>query len=231
MVSLTKIAIIGGALLFLGLFTQEAAATGLTGTLQRTGLAGQNIGQAAASIGTGAGTGITGIFKGLLSPFWEIKNLISGFMTLGAPALTVPQGGAPGQGGGTNLDTGGGGGLDNCWPFPCAGGESEKPIKPNLLPDQTSKLQPSGNILYQQSKITWPSGVSADLPLSQAAISYYDKLGVNVSASGGGGGESASSGGGGGISGSVGSSYVGTTGGSQAASNAAAALSAAAAAL
>jgi len=229
MVSLTKIAIIGGALLFLGLFTQEAAAKGLTGTLQRTGLAGSNIGSGAASIGTGVGTGISGFFKGLLSPLWEIKNIIGGFMTLGAPSITVPQGGDAGQGGGTNLDTGTGGGINSCWPLPCAGGESDiRPITPDLLPDQTSNRQPSGNILFERT-ITWPSGTSANLPLSQAAIDHYDKLGVDVSS--GGGGITNNSGGGGGISGSVGSSFVSTRGGSQAASSAASALSAAAAAL
>jgi len=229
MVSITKIAIIGGALLFLGLFTQEAAAKGLTGTLQRTGLAGSNIGTGAASIGTGLGTGISGFFKGLLSPLWEIKNIIGGFMTLGAPSITVPQGGESGAGG-SNLDTGTGGGTNSCWPLPCAGGESDsQPISPDLLPDQTSKRQPSGNILFQRT-VTWPSGTSANLPLSQAAIDHYNKLGVDVN-SGGGGGISNNSGGGGGISGSVGSTFVSTRGGSQAASSAASALSAAAAAL
>ena len=141
MVSLSKIAIIGGALIFLGLFTQEAAATGLTGTLQRTGLAGSSIGHAAASIGTGAGTGISGFFKGLLSPFWEIRNIIGGFMNIGAPALGVAQGGAGGQGGGTSLTTGGGGGIDSCWPLPCAGADipAEKPVNPDMMPDQTTK--------------------------------------------------------------------------------------------
>ena len=229
MVSLSKIAIIGGALIFLGLFTQEAAKTGLTGTLQRTGLAGSSIGRAAANIGTGAGTGISGFFKGLLSPFWEIRNIIGGFMNIGAPALTVAQGGAGGQGGGSSLATGGGGGIDSCWPFPCAGAEipPEKSVIPDIMPDQTSRQQPSGNIKFTTPASIWTQESDPSYP------SMYGYPGPGPAQSGGG--SNVSTGGGGGIAGdiggTVGSSYVHFSGGSTAASSGAAALSAAAAAL
>lgn len=238
MVSLSKIAIIGGALIFLGLFTQEAAKTGLTGTLQRTGLAGSSIGQAAASIGTGAGTGISGFFKGLLSPFWEIRNIIGGFMNIGAPALSVAQGGAGGQGGGSSLATGGGGGIDSCWPFPCAGAEipPEKSVIPDIMPDQTSRQQPSGNITYQPPTWPAPAGPAVYSPESDPNYpSMYGYPGPRPGPAQSGGGSNISTGGGGGIAGdiggTVGSSYVHFSGGSPAASSAAAALSAAAAAL
>ena len=105
MVNLKSIAIIGAALVFLGLFTQEAAGKGLTGTLQRTGLAGSSIGKGALDIGTGFGRGTAEIFRGLLSPFWEIKNIIEGFMNIGNP-LQIS--GTSGTGQGTITYTGGG---------------------------------------------------------------------------------------------------------------------------
>mgnify|MGYP001256232034 CR=1 FL=1 len=84
MVNFTKWILIAAGLVGLGLFTQEAAATGLTGTLRRTGLSGMSIGSGAAAAGTGIGSGISGFFKGVLSPFWEIRNIVRGFMNLGS---------------------------------------------------------------------------------------------------------------------------------------------------
>ena len=111
MVNFQKWIIIAAGLVFLGLFTKEAAASGLTGTLQRTGLSGQSIGGGLAAIGRGGGAG----FSGLLSPFWEIRNIIRGFMNLGSATPWLED--SPQQGGGTTDTTGDGGGSD---PVPVA---------------------------------------------------------------------------------------------------------------
>jgi len=80
LVNLQKWIVIIAAIVGLGLFTQEAAATGLTGTLARTGLAGGQIGSGIQQAGTGAGQGIAGLFRGVLSPIWGIRNIGRGFM-------------------------------------------------------------------------------------------------------------------------------------------------------
>ena len=107
MVNFTKWVVIAAGLVFLGLFTQEAAATGLTGTLQRTGLSGQSIGGGLAAIGRGGGAGVSG----LLSPFWEIRNIIRGFMNLGSATPWLED--SSKQGGGTDSSSGEGGGYDS----------------------------------------------------------------------------------------------------------------------
>lgn len=185
MVNFTKWILIAAGLVGLGLFTQEAAATGLTGTLRRTGLSGMSIGSGAAAAGTGIGSGIGGFFKGVLSPFWEIRNIISGFMNLGSATPWDTTGG----GGGTGDTTGDGGGSE--------------PIPQMILQGQPDLYSGKGFTYYSNPNLS-PSPVTdvtvhgVDLPLSAAAVKYYEDLGVVVTASGGG--TNSTTGGGGGSS-------------------------------
>lgn len=142
MVNFQKWIIIIAGIVFLGLFTQEAAATGLTGTLQRTGLSGSSIGSGIAATGIGAGQGIAGFFRGILSPFWEIRNIVSGFMNLGnlTPSLEDP----PEQGGGTNPTTGSGGAIDSV-PVPIIQGRPDTyTTTTNVYPDYSGQFNPAG---------------------------------------------------------------------------------------
>ena len=171
MVNIKSIAIIGAALVFLGLFTQEAAGKGLTGTLQRTGLAGSSIGKGALDIGTGFGRGTAEVFRGLLSPFWEIKNIIEGFMNIGNP-LHIS--GTAGTGQGTITYTGGGltsnqqgGGIDQS----SLSGYQTSPqgfdyyINPSISPNPVTNVVVHGQ----------------ELPLSVEAVNWYRDIGVSVS--------------------------------------------------
>ena len=173
MVNFTKWILIAAGLVGLGLFTQEAAATGLTGTLQRTGLGGAAIGSGAAAAGTGIGQGIGGVFKGILSPFWEIRNIISGFMNLGTATPWDTTGG----GGGTGDTTGDGGGA--------------APIPISIIQGQPDSYAGGGFTYYSAPNLS-PSPVTdvtvhgQELPLSATAVNYYENLGVVVTASGGG---------------------------------------------
>ena len=187
MVNFTKWVVIAAGLVFLGLFTQEAAASGLTGTLQRTGLAGQSIGGGLAAIGRGGGAG----FSGLLSPFWEIRNIIRGFMNLGSATPWLED--SPAQGGGTNEGTGDGGGSD--------------PVPVDIIQGAPDIYTGGGFSYYTDPRIsphpitditaTWDTGISRDLPLTAPAIKWYKDLGVTIQPEGGG--ISETSGGGGGI--------------------------------
>jgi hypothetical protein len=168
MVNLKSIAIIGAALVFLGLFTQEAAGKGLTGTLQRTGLAGSSIGKGALDIGTGFGRGTAEIFRGLLSPFWEIKNIIEGFMSIGNP-LHIS--GTQGTGQGTLTNTGGGlvsnqqgGGIDQSFGYQTSPQGFDYYINPSISPNPVTDVVVHGQ----------------NLPLSVEAINWYKDLGVSV---------------------------------------------------
>ena len=189
MVKFTKWVIIAAGLVFLGLFTQEAAATGLTGTLRRTGLSGQSIGGGLEAIGRGGGAA----FSGLLQPFWEIRNIVRGFMNLGSATPWLED--SPHQGGGSNDTTGDGGGSDPV-PVPITQGAPDIYTgagfsyynDPRISPD------PITNVVA-----TWDTGITRDLPLSASAVKYYEDLGVTVEPSQGGG-ITTVSGGGGGIS-------------------------------
>ena len=174
MVNFTKWVVIAAGLVFLGLFTREAAASGLTGTLRRTGLAGQTLGTGIKGLGTGVG----GFFVETLKPLWELKNLVSAFMRLGFTPISEKPWleDTPEQGGGTNETTGDGGGSD---PVPVAiiqgvpdvytaGGFSYY-NDPRISPD------PITNTL-----VTWDTGITRDLPLSAEAIKWYQDLGVEV---------------------------------------------------
>ena len=192
MVNFTKWILIAAGLVGLGLFTQEAAATGLTGTLQRTGLSGVSIGSGAAAAGTGIGSGIGGFFKGVLSPFWEIRNIVRGFMNLGS-ATPWSEDTETGGGGGSGDTTGDGGGSE---PVPVSiiqgvpdrysGGGFTYYSAPHLSPDPVTDVTVDfGNKIV-------------DLPLSAEAVKFYENLGVVVTASGGG--TNSTTGGGGGSS-------------------------------
>ena len=187
MVNFTKWILIAAGLVGLALFTQEAAATGLTGTLQRTGLSGSAIGSGAAAAGTGIGSGIGGFFKGVLSPFWEIRNIVRGFMNLGSATPWTED--LPSGGGGTNELTGDGGGIE--------------PIPETILQGVPDSYSGAGFTYYSAPHLS-PSPVTdvtvhgKELPLSAAAVKYYEDLGVVVTASGGG--TNSTTGGGGGSS-------------------------------
>ena len=185
MVNFTKWILIAAGLVGLGLFTQEAAATGLTGTLQRTGLSGVSIGTGAAAAGTGLGTGISGFFKGVLSPFWEIRNIISGFMNLGSATPWDTTGG----GGGSGDTTGDGGGAE--------------PVPVSIIQGIPDSYTGGGFTYYSDpnlstSPVTNVTVHGKELPLSAEAVKYYENLGVVVTASGGG--TNSTTGGGGGSS-------------------------------
>ena len=187
MVNFTKWILIAAGLVGLGLFTQEAAATGLTGTLQRTGLSGVSIGSGAAAAGTGIGQGIGGFFVESLKPLWEIRNIVRGFMNLGS--ATPWDEDLPSGGGGTSDLTGDGGGFE---PIPeqiqqgipdnYTGGGFHYYSDPNLSPHPVTNVTVHGT----------------ELPLSAEAVKYYENLGVVVEASGGG--TNSTTGGGGGSS-------------------------------
>jgi hypothetical protein len=187
LVNFTKWVVIAAGLVGLGLFTQEAAASGLTGTLQRTGLAGSTIGSGIGSIGQGIGSA----FSGVLAPFWEIRNIVRGFMNMGSATPWLED--APNQGGGTTENTGDGGGTE---PIPLSiiqgvpdvysgGGFSyynDRVISPSPVTDV---------------QVTWQGGQTRDLPLSAAAIQHYQNAGVQISRPDGGGISEISGGGGG----------------------------------
>jgi hypothetical protein len=220
-VNITKWVILGGGLILLGLFTKEAATKGLTGTLQRTGIAGQSIGTGLSGIGSGIG----GIFKGLLTPLWEVGNFAKSF-GFASPNIS-------GQGYSTNdpqaiqertLLSGQGGGFDDA--SQQGGGDvgiNEEPVgdQPNWFNfdpfPQAYGMFDVGGSNIRTSTISWGNGTIAQgIPLSQEARDYYTGLGVKVAppttgttGSGGGGGSNDSTGGGGGF-GSTPSTSIGS---------------------
>ena len=78
MVAVTKWIVLGLGILAATFFFKEAAGSSLTGTLQRTGLAGQSLGTGIAA--TGAGVGEAGVR--LLDPFFSLADLFSKFGNL-----------------------------------------------------------------------------------------------------------------------------------------------------
>jgi hypothetical protein len=183
LVNFQKWVVIAAALVGLGLFTQEAAATGLTGTLQRTGMAGSTIGGGLAAIGRGGGAA----FSGLLQPFWEIRNIIRGFMNLGSATPWLDD--TPNQGGGTTSTTGDGGGAE--------------PVPVSIIQGIPDKYTGGGFTYYSNPNIS-PHPVTnvtvhgQELPLSAEAVKFYESVGAVVSATGGG--TNSTTGGGGGSS-------------------------------
>jgi len=78
MVAVTKWIVLGLGILAATFFFKEAAGSSLSGTLSRTGLAGQNVGAGIAA--TGAGVGQFGVR--LLDPFFSLADLFSKFGNL-----------------------------------------------------------------------------------------------------------------------------------------------------
>jgi len=187
LVNYTKWIAIAAGLVGLGLFTQEAAATGLTGTLQRTGLAGGTIGTGIGSVGQGIGS----FFSGALAPFWEIRNIIRGFMNLGSATPWLDD--IPNQGGGTTENTGSGGGSES---IPASIQQGVPDVYTgrgfSFYNDQVISPVPVADV-----QVTWTGGETVDLPLSVHAIKWYQDLGVEVTPNDGGGISELSGGGGG----------------------------------
>ena len=185
MVNITKYVLLAGGLILMGLFTKEAAATSLTGTLQRTGMAGGSVGSALSSVGSGVGD----LFRGLFTPLWEVGNFAKSF-GMGSdfwgnstpdPQASTQRIDLTGQGGGfVDAETQGGGDP----------GFNTDPIE--NIPYQNMPESITGFTFYNQPDIahypTAPALVnwggtsgSAVLPLGAEAIKYYQNIGVGVS--------------------------------------------------
>ena len=105
MVSISKWALLGIGIITASLFFREAAATSLTGTLSRTGLAG-------ADIGTGINKTLTGVGEGaskLLNPLFSLVDLFGATQKLFEPSGTGRNSNE--VGGGFNQDNNSGGGI------------------------------------------------------------------------------------------------------------------------
>ena len=184
MVNITKYVLLAGGLIIMGLFTKEAAQTSLTGTLQRTGMAGGSIGTAISGIGAGVGD----LFRGLFTPLWEIGNFAKSF-GMGSdvwgnstpdPQATSQRIELTGQGGGfTDAETQGGGDP----------GFNTDPIEdlpyqniPESVKGFTFSSRPSiASYPTTPAVVNWgTSGTSATLPLGKAAIDFYKRIGVGV---------------------------------------------------
>ena len=180
MVNVTKWVIIGAGLLFLGLFTKEAAATSFTGALSRSAAAGSGIGSAIGGIGSGIGA----FGVGILRPLWEIKNLVGGFMNLGGVAQKE-QSELTGQGGGFDDSSIQGGGS----------ADIDIPIIPVSVQSIGTGFQYYYDPSISSQAVTNVTVHGQELPLSVEAVQWYQDLGVEVSS---GGGSNDTTGGGGG---------------------------------
>ena len=195
MVSITKWVLLGVALIGFGLFTKEASATSLTGTLARTGLAGSHIGGALSSVGSGTGD----LFRGLLTPLWEVGNFVKSW---GGSNATTERENLTGQGGGfADAETQGGGDT----------GVNTEPVNtPNWFdfnPLPRAYGQPAtGMYAVGGTDIKMTEVHGQVLPLSAEARNYYSDIGVQV-----GGGSNASTGTGGGEGASISSGNFGGT--------------------
>ena len=194
MVSITKWVLLGAALIGFGLFTKEATATSLTGTLARTGLAGSHIGGALSSVGSGTGD----LFRGLLTPLWEVGNFVKSWTNGSA---TTERENLTGQGGGfTDAETQGGGDT----------GINTEPVIPNWfnfnpLPEAAGQ-QSTGMYAVGGTDIKMTEVHGQVLPLSSEARDWYSSIGVQT-----GGGSNASTGAGGGEGASISSGNFGGT--------------------
>jgi hypothetical protein len=153
------IAALGVAILFLSnAFTRPASAaqtaSAINQGLSSFGVAGSSIGQ----LGRGIGGGIAGLFQ----PVWEIANLFERFSGLSggsANVSPVAQEGTAQQGGGYSPVT-----------WTVMGGQQASP----------GSIYDVGGSNIQTSTISWDSGTTATVPLSQEARDYYKKLGVSI---------------------------------------------------
>ncbi len=133
-------------------FTRPAAATSTAQALTEQV---QTIGAAGTNIEM-FGRGLGGGMAGLLQPVWEVSNLIERFSSLASGSANVSP---------VSQDLGGYAGIPTSPTYTTSSG--------------TDSAQPTPS---PTSTVTWSSGASATLPaLSQAAKSYYSKLGVSVS--------------------------------------------------
>ena len=183
MVNITKYVLLAGGLILMGLFTKEAATTSLSGTLQRTGMAGGSIGSALTSVGSGVGD----LFRGLFTPLWEVGNFAKSF-GMGSdfwgnstpdPQASTQRIDLTGQGGGfVDAETQGGGDP----------GFNTEPIED--IPYQNMPKSISGFTFAHHPNVasypTTPALVNwgttqAALPLGAEAIRHYENLGVTVS--------------------------------------------------
>jgi hypothetical protein len=182
MVNITKWVLLGGALIMMGLFTKEAAQTSLTGTLQRTGMAGGHVGSALSSVGSGVGD----LFRGLFTPLWEVGNFAKSFgfgLDYWGNSTPDPQASTQrieltGQGGGfSDAETQGGGDP----------GFNTDPIGDQPVVKPKPYLPQSLNPFYSDPSIA-TYGVTdvtvhgQNLPLGAEAVQYYRNLGVSVTA-------------------------------------------------
>jgi len=179
MVSIIKWVVIGAGLIMLGLFTKEASQTSLTGTLHRTGMAGGSIGSALSGVGSGVGD----LFRGLFTPLWEVGNFAKSFgfgsdywgNSTPDPQAETQRIELTGQGGGfTDAETQGGGDP----------GVNTDPVSDH--PNWFGWNQPAAGMFdvggsnIQTTAITWPSGTSVTLPLSDEARKWYSDIGVST---------------------------------------------------
>ena len=155
MVILSKIlplVLIGAGLLFAAnIFSRPAAASASASALGETGY---SIGSSLSSVGTGVahlGSGIGKGLAGLLQPAWEIKNLFASFSNNVAGSANVS---------------------------PVA--QNEGNITCTSVKCWDSSINPDTQATVPSSTITWTSGATAQVPLSQAAKDYYKNLGVSV---------------------------------------------------
>ena len=177
MVNITKYVLLAGGLILMGLFTKEAATTSLTGTLQRTGMAGGSIGSALSSVGGGVGD----LFRGLFTPLWEVGNFAKSFgfgsdvwgNSTPDPQAETQRIELTGQGGGfTDAETQGGGDT----------GINTDPVADT--PGWFGFNQPAaggfnvGGSGIATTKINWPTPVT--LPLSNEARKWYADIGVST---------------------------------------------------
>jgi hypothetical protein len=199
LVNVTKWIVIGLGILAASFFFKEAAASSLTGTLHRTGLAGQSLGTGIAA--TGAGVGEAGVR--LLDPFFSLGdlfskfgNLFNGGSTKAGETLTSTTQPA--------IDTTGGvsAGLPNVqlpkdWfnPLPAANAVRDIHVG-SLTPSEANLL---GIDAHTRGQGTAPYSIFGQVhQLTPPAVQYYQNLGVEIT----GGGINPTSGGGGGIVGS-----------------------------
>jgi hypothetical protein len=216
MVNITKWVLLGGGLMLLGLFTKEAAQTSLTGTLSRTGMAGGSIGSALSSVGSGVGD----VFRGLLTPLWEVGNFAKSF-GFGSPnvsgqgySTSDPQSNQErifltGQGGGFDDAEQQGGGDTGVNTDPIGDNPSWFNFAPEAFAYPGYKKPASGIFDVGGSDIKMSTVFGQNLPLSREARNYYANIGVSTSGNTisepTGGGSNNTTGGGGGIGGSFGS--------------------------
>jgi hypothetical protein len=174
LVSITKWVLLAGGIIAMALFTKEAAQTSLTGTLQRTGMAGGSIGSALSSVGGGVGD----LFRGLFTPLWEVGNFARSFgfgsdywgNSTPDPQAEIQRIELTGQGGGfVDAETQGGGDT----------GVNTDPVA--NTPGWFGQASPGSIYDVGGSNIQSSVVHGVALPLSQEARNFYAGIGVSTS--------------------------------------------------